>query len=846
MNRNSVIAMMATIIIVAFKSVSNGADRKYQIVDLGTFGGEYSFVKDINASGQVVGYATTLYEKSRAFIWYKGSMQDLGTLGGDSSYASGINDNNQVVGWSVNNNWSDHAFLYSNGLMQDLGTLGGNYSYAYDINNKGQIIGDTIDSNRVFHDFLYSNGLMQDINGLFGGAINLTGINNLGDITGFSGYPAAFLYINGIMKSIPAYLGHSCSINDSGQVVGYFINSDNVHAYIYDGTLKDLGTLGGKSAWGYGINSMGEVVGDSDGNAFIYSNGKMSDLSRLIINKNGWTIAGAIRINDAGQIIGNGCNPSGQQHGFLLNPIPMEPIQTISNITPAQLTFGVCPIKDPTKDSLVLITHGWQPNAGVLNGAKNLLLGSPDITFIYSMSTNINNDLVSHEINNWQVFGYNWFTNAWVFSADDALNNAKQEGRHLGKNIVAQGWTHVHFIAHSAGAALIQAATEVIKDANNNIVVHETFLDPFVGSDFGGVYTYGRRADWADQYFSRDGETIWDPFSNIFKFAPYTQSSAFHSYNVDVTFLDPHKTSYNKFSSTPNGVQITETCTKYSKTTHGWSVDFYMNTITNNNISSYAGLGFSLSEEGGNWNEVLGYSVGNGTEFNPSEPVRVLDTNLLCTAVTQKTSPYSDFIPDFTQAPIIQSATGIIQKYIDHVILLSGSPVWLSTVIITTNPINFVSFDAEFTSSVGAQGVLAIMWNTNKIGTLDERSIKPGLQHYRFAFPNASAYSPYVLGLRLDPFTNIQSVVTLANIVFNQAGVSQPFSLSITTNTVNNLRVWRMDGEKGFNYNIQTSTNLNSYEWTEIAILENTNSTVFFYDTNQNIYNQRFYRAVAP
>jgi len=843
MNKNSVIETVATIIVVALNFISNGADVKYQIVDLGTLGGVSSSANAINASGYVVGNSAINNGDSHAFVWYNGSIQDLGTLGGNISSACAINDLGQIVGDSyITDNSTSHAYLYSNHSMQDLGTLGGNSSHARDINNSRQIVGYSINNEGIQSSFLFHDGLMQDLN-ISDKMNSAMGINNLGQITGHyfsdSGGRYSFLYINGVVKNIALTtpIPPACSINDNGQVTGFFVVPGSIHPYLYDGTLKDLGTLGGRSAWSYGINSFGDVVGSSqtlegDSHAFIYSKGEMKDLNNMLVDTNNiWLLQRASGINDAGQIVGNGVNPLGQQRAFLLNPMSMVSIGAISNIIPSQLTLGICPVKDPAKNSLVLITHGWQLK---LTDRK-----LPDISPIYDMSTNITANLVNRGINNWQVFSYERLTNAWVFNPSDALNNAKQEGKHLGESIVAQGWTHVHFIAHSAGAALIQSATEIIKKSNSSIVVHETFLDPFVGFDSSGVYTYGRRADWSDQYFSRD---------NLTELAgSVTELPTFHSYNVDVSFLDPHGISYSKFTSMPDSsLQITEMCTKYMGTTHGWPVEFYMNTITGNTTTDYAGFGFALSKEGGNWNVVSGYEVGNGTEINPSVPIRVLGTNQVCTTVTPKTSSYSDFIPDFTKSPTIQSGTGIIQKYMDNVSLLSGSPVWLSTVIIPTNSVNFVSFDAEFTSSVGAQGVLIVLWGTNIIGTLDERFIEPGLQHYSFSFPRAEAYSPYVLGLRLDPFINIQSSVTLTNVVFNYVGVTRPFSLSITQNAVNNLRMWRLDGEAGFNYRIQASTNLNSSDWTDIAILENTNSVVFFYDVDQNIYNQRFYRAVAP
>ncbi len=161
-----------------------------------------------------------------------------------------------------------------------------------------------------------------------------------------------------------------------------------------------------------------------------------------------------------------------------------------------------------------------------------------------------------------------------------------------------------------------------------------------------------------------------------------------------------------------------------------------------------------------------------------------------------------------------------------------------------TNAVNQVSFDAEFTSADGAEGLLSVYWDTSTIGTLDERFTAPGTQHYSFTFPNANANSVHVLGFRLDPFTNIQSTIMITNVVMNQVGPSQPFSLSVTTNTIGGLLVYQLTGQAGFDYDVQVSTNLTSTNWSDMAILVNTNGTVNFYDPDTVRYPMKFYRAV--
>ena len=48
----------------------------------------------------------------------------------------------------------------------------------------------------------------------------------------------------------------------------------------------------------------------------------MIDLNSTISSQSSWTLLDATAINDQGQIVGYGANPSGQDHAFLLTPVP--------------------------------------------------------------------------------------------------------------------------------------------------------------------------------------------------------------------------------------------------------------------------------------------------------------------------------------------------------------------------------------------------------------------------------------------------------------------------------------------------------------------------------------------
>jgi probable HAF family extracellular repeat protein len=93
--------------------------------------------------------------------------------------------------------------------------------------------------------------------------------------------------------------------------------------------MKDLGALTGESGWSvaFDINNAGQVVGQSDTDrdiehAFLYSDGAMRDLNNLIPADSGWKLTRPQAINDNGYIVGQGINKDGQDHAFLLKPIP--------------------------------------------------------------------------------------------------------------------------------------------------------------------------------------------------------------------------------------------------------------------------------------------------------------------------------------------------------------------------------------------------------------------------------------------------------------------------------------------------------------------------------------------
>lgn len=282
---------------------------QWTIVDLGTLGGSESGASALNGKGEVVGWSKTAGDGStRAFVYRNGVMTDLGTLGGVDSHASAINDLGDIVGYSTSaNGQGTRAFVYRAGSMIDLGTLGGASSQALDINNLGQIVGWSKTATPDRNCFAAQSDASYDCS------------------------QRAFLYADGTMTELgtlggPYSVAHS--INNHGEIagesyieqplpLGYPGGYYKIHAFTYsNGAMRDIGTLGGNAGRAHAINDSGLVVGESQTNPPDYScPARTNDCSRrafvyandsmTMIATLGGLYNGAAAINNKGHVVGN-------------------------------------------------------------------------------------------------------------------------------------------------------------------------------------------------------------------------------------------------------------------------------------------------------------------------------------------------------------------------------------------------------------------------------------------------------------------------------------------------------------------------------------------------------------
>jgi probable HAF family extracellular repeat protein len=312
--------------------------HQYQLVDLGTLGGPNSYqtggffegiaTQSLSAAGTFAGAADTAIPDpydvcfnfdcmvGHAVQWRGGGLIDLGTLPGAgdlSSASTGISTNGLIAGLSENGEIDPtvqgfpelRAVLWKHGKITDLGTLEGGYeSIAAAVNSRGQVVG------------LADNGVPDDYS-----------------IVGLPTQTRAFRWQRGTMQDMGTLPGGTDAValivNDGGQIVGESYTGDSVppppsgtcgdfpltfHGFFWDnGSMVDLGTLGGSCTFIYALNSQGQVVGqstlseDQTSHPYIWERNRMRDLGTL-----GGTYGYASWLNDSGTVVGL-ATPQGDQ-----------------------------------------------------------------------------------------------------------------------------------------------------------------------------------------------------------------------------------------------------------------------------------------------------------------------------------------------------------------------------------------------------------------------------------------------------------------------------------------------------------------------------------------------------
>jgi hypothetical protein len=296
---------------------------------------------------------------------------------------------------------------------------------------------------------------------------------------------------------------------------------------------------------------------------------------------------------------------------------------------------------------------------------------------------------------------------------------------------------------------------------------------------------------------------------------------------------------------------------------HGYPVDFYQQSIVNSDPNwCGAGYGFSLSQEkeGVFWfNNQAYHPLGSGPILPCSPADAVINPNPGIAGTEAGVAGALVFINNIPNAlssagaSLVGSAGFVLNSLwsaIPHIqsngvqprtgSISTNAPAWLAMGVTVSNAVNYVQFDAAFTDTNAAQGLLTVYWNTNQLGMVDERVAGTNLQTYRLLLPGTVSNGLYTLSFRLDSFGNSSSLA-VTNVATGLVATAPSIALGISvTNGRPNLQ---LTGPTGYNYLVQTSTNL--VDWTPTALLANTNGTISFIDLAATNGPQRFYRAIT-
>jgi probable HAF family extracellular repeat protein len=220
-----------------------------------------------------------------------------------------VNDRAEIVGdfMVLTNDWLGFGYR---GFLKAASRYSALTYESYAINDRGLIAGTYSDSNLVYHGYIASiahEGIKLDPNK---GAPNFTILTTL-DAPGACKDSGTF----------------ASGINDSGQVVGSFLDSDckYIHGFLYSGgTYKQLDFPGASDTMPAGINDSGQVVGFYDvvhgldigpPHGFLYANGSY----RALAVPGG--VSMPLGINNLGSVIGvfnvNPADPYSVDHCFV-------------------------------------------------------------------------------------------------------------------------------------------------------------------------------------------------------------------------------------------------------------------------------------------------------------------------------------------------------------------------------------------------------------------------------------------------------------------------------------------------------------------------------------------------
>jgi probable HAF family extracellular repeat protein len=288
--------------------------------------GNATNVTGINDSGQVTGL--DLYDGGYTSYLYAPGSERQSLKGGISVFTYGISNDGTVAGWRIDNSLGPpYPITWKDGTFNFLAYPGDQSTgRAYAISKSGMVAGEAL--------------------------------QRFADTEG--GYTYAFRYNikDGKFDKLGAFpaaggsgtISDAWAINDLGQAAGssrtgYRINTDNHRAALYelDGTVTDLGTLGGENSKATGINNLGQVIGTSEMvpgdtyfHGFLYNNGATVDMGGLVPGQG----SNPAKINNNGEVVGTSPDADGKTRAVVYSDWTLQNIDTVGGTGSAALDLS--------------------------------------------------------------------------------------------------------------------------------------------------------------------------------------------------------------------------------------------------------------------------------------------------------------------------------------------------------------------------------------------------------------------------------------------------------------------------------------------------------------------------
>lgn len=285
---------------------------RYEFIDLGAVPGvAFRTVSDINDRGVIVG-TTTTPNGNRPATWSPSSGFQVLSGFNVGAIGTAINNQGQVAGTLETQ--EVEAFRWDAGTVTPLGRIGTTPdSIARAINESGQVAGDSGDATgaetRIFFavPFLFSGGALTSV----GPQQNLVGgMNDAGQVvssrTFFDGTQELPLSIPGAQFQFTS-VRHN-DVNNAETIVGTAIRTSGfttaeLQAFFRqgDGPATFIPMPFSRAE---AINNLGDIVGRSNGETFLFSDGQAALLRDLVANlPANVRLETPFAINDRGQIV---------------------------------------------------------------------------------------------------------------------------------------------------------------------------------------------------------------------------------------------------------------------------------------------------------------------------------------------------------------------------------------------------------------------------------------------------------------------------------------------------------------------------------------------------------------